>query len=191
MRFLLLLLSIATCAESHATVTIITSSLPGGTAGTSYAATIEARGGCTPYLWNITGTPPPGVEFTSENNTQWLAISGTPTASASYSFTAQVKGCGGHISTVPYTVVIQPAPATAYSVNLSWIASTSTDVAGYNIYRGPDGVNWQLINTGPLPSTLYTDSAVSAGTTYYYAATAVDTSGNESAKSTPIQVVIP
>jgi fibronectin type 3 domain-containing protein len=35
------------------------------------------------------------------------------------------------------------------------------------------------------PSTAYTDSSVVSGTTYYYEATAVNSSGQESVRSTP------
>ena len=76
-------------------------------------------------------------------------------------------------------------------VDLSWSGSTSSDVMGYNVYRAPDGVNWQRINASPVASTVYSDSTVANGATYYYSATAVDTSGNESSKSGAVEVVIP
>ena len=164
--------------------------MPNGTVGTSYTAVVDAKSGCTPYIWSVTGSLPPGLTFTAINKTQSLSFSGTPTAASSYSFTVQVKGCAGHISTVNYTVVIQPAPIEV--VNLTWTASTSNNIAGYNMYRSSDGVNWEIINTGGLiASTLYSDSTVANKTSYYYAATAVDTTGEESAKSTSVQVAIP
>jgi len=187
----LLLLSLTVFStESLALVEIATSALPNGTVGTAYSGTVAAKGGCTPYAWTVTGTLPAGVAFATAANTESLAFSGTPTAAASYSFSVRVKGCGGHVSQASYTVAIQPAPV--HVVDLSWIASTSADVAGYNMYRGLDGVNWQKINTGGLiASTLYSDSSVSNSTTYYYAATAVDIYGNESVKSSVIEVAVP
>jgi hypothetical protein len=76
--------------------------------------------------------------------------------------------------------------APVHSVNLSWSASTSSNVSGYNIYRAAYGsacgsyskIN-SLLNTG----TLYTDSAVVDGATYCYATTAVNTSNQESGYS--------
>lgn len=60
------------------------------------------------------------------------------------------------------------------------------------MYRGSDGVNWQKISVmGLIASTLYSDSTVANGTTYYYAATAVDLSGMESAKSAAVEVTVP
>lgn len=77
-----------------------------------------------------------------------------------------------------------------YSVSLSWVPSTSP-VAGYNVYRGTSIGNYTRINSSLDASTAYTDSSVVSGTTYYYAATAVNSSGEESAYSTPLKVLIP
>jgi hypothetical protein len=181
---------LASSVQCLAVVEITTTTLPSGTVGSSYSAVVVALDGCTPYKWSVTGTLPAGITFTPINNTQSLSVTGTPTTASSYSFSVEVKGCGGHISQVNYTVVIQPAPVEV--VNLTWNASTSSNIAGYNMYRGPDGVNWELINTGGLiASTLYSDSTVADNTTYYYAVTAVNTSGMESAKSAAIYVTIP
>ena len=77
-----------------------------------------------------------------------------------------------------------------YSVALSWTASTSP-VVGYNVYRGTKVGAYSKVNSALDPATAYTDYTVVAGTTYYYAATAVNSSGEESSYSSPIQVVIP
>jgi fibronectin type 3 domain-containing protein len=78
-----------------------------------------------------------------------------------------------------------------HSVSLSWAASTST-VVGYNVYRGgTSGGPYTKINSALESSTNYTDSSVQAGQTYYYVATAVDSTGAESAYSSQVQAVIP
>jgi len=188
--WVLLLSLLAYSIPCFATVKITTTTLPNGTVGTAYAATIAAKNGCTPYTWTVMGTVPAGVVFTTANNTQALSFSGTPTSASTYSFSVLVKGCGGNTSQLSYTVVVQPEPY--HVVNLSWISSTSNNVAGYNMYRGSDGVNWQKVNTGGvIASTIYSDSTCSNNTSYYYAATTVDIYGNESAKSTAIEVAIP
>jgi Abnormal spindle-like microcephaly-assoc'd, ASPM-SPD-2-Hydin len=71
-----------------------------------------------------------------------------------------------------------------YSVNLYWNAST--DVVGYNVYRSTssDG-SYAKINSSLDPNTAYTDTSVGSGTTYYYEATAVNSSGQESVPSSP------
>jgi hypothetical protein len=79
----------------------------------------------------------------------------------------------------------------AHSVTLSWVASTST-VVGYNIYRGSvSGGPYALLNSTPSSSLMYTDMAVTAGQTYFYVVTAVDSSGNESVVSNEVSVTIP
>ena len=77
-----------------------------------------------------------------------------------------------------------------YSVALSWSPSTSS-VVGYNVYRGIAVGAYSKINRSLDLGTAYTDNTVAAGMTYYYAATAVNASGEESSYSAPIQVVIP
>ena len=184
----LLLLFATRCFGS--VITISTQSLPNGTVGAAYSAVIQASGGCTPYSWSIvSGSLPAGITATPSSTTTTLNLSGTPTNAATTSFTVNAKGCGRHVARVSYNVVIQ---ATAnHVVDLSWSASTSNDVSGYNVYRAPDGVNWQRINSALIASTVYSDSTVANGSTYYYAATAVDINGNESSKTAPVQAVIP
>jgi hypothetical protein len=76
----------------------------------------------------------------------------------------------------------------AHSVSLSWVASTTTGVAGYNVYRAPcsgtvtAGVCGSGIGTfgkvnAALVGTSYTDNTVAAGGKYVFYATAVCTTG--------------
>lgn len=87
-------------------------------------------------------------------------------------------------------------PAPTHSVNLTWIASTSTDVVGYNVYRALY-INsacgaFAKINPVLNTTTLYTDSTVANSTAYCYTTTAVDTSNAESSDSNIVSdVAIP
>jgi hypothetical protein len=66
---------------------ITTTSLPGGTVGTSYDQTLQATSGIAPYTWSVTsGTLPPGLSL----NTKTGEITGAPTQPGSFSFTVQV-----------------------------------------------------------------------------------------------------
>jgi hypothetical protein len=95
-------------------------------------------------------------------------------------------------STTVETLTGTGTAAPVHSVNLSWSASTSSNVSGYNIYRAAyasacgsfSKIN-PLLNTG----TLYTDSAVIDGATYCYATTAVNTSKEESGYSNVVSKV--
>lgn len=75
-------------------------------------------------------------------------------------------------------------------VTLSWNASTSQGVTGYNVYRKTTG-SYSRINSKIDQETTYTDSRVTGGTTYYYATTAVNSSGKESSYSSPVEVKVP
>ena len=78
-----------------------------------------------------------------------------------------------------------------YSVTLTWAASTSS-VAGYNVYRGTvSGGPYTKINSSLITGLTYTDSTVVSGTEYYYVATAVDSSGDESVNSNEASASIP
>lgn len=176
--------------QCFGSVTIKTASVPNGIVGTAYSAAVKASGGCTPYKWAISsGALPAGVSAKVSSSTTSLNLTGTPKSAATYSFTVKVSGCGGAVTRAAYKVVIQAT--TNHLVDLNWNASTSTDVAGYNIYRSPDGATWKKINASLIAATLYTDATVANGSTYYYAATSVDINSNESAKTAAVKVAVP
>ncbi len=78
-----------------------------------------------------------------------------------------------------------------HSVSLSWGASSTLSVVGYNVYRaGVAGGTYTTVastNSG----TTFVDGSVQSGQTYYYVVTAVDTGGAESVYSNQVQAVIP
>jgi hypothetical protein len=89
-------------------------------------------------------------------------------------------------------VTVRMVGPVEHKVQLSWKASNSKHVLGYNIYRGNrSGGPYQKINGVLDPSTKFTDLTVAAGHKYYYVATAVNWKKRESIHSKQIQVVIP
>lgn len=177
-------------AKKSGSATIATTTVPNGTVGTEYSAIVTASGGCTPYKWAIaSGTLPSGVTARVSRTTTSLDLTGTPTTPATDSFTVKVTGCGGGADENSYKVVVQASAN--HVVDLSWKASTSKDISGYNVYRSPNGSAWKKVNVSLVASDLYSDSSVSNGSTYYYAATAVDFSGHESSKTAAVKVVVP
>jgi Abnormal spindle-like microcephaly-assoc'd, ASPM-SPD-2-Hydin/Protein of unknown function (DUF1573) len=105
----------------------------------------------------------------------------TGVASGSLTFTSNAQP-----STTVETLSGTGTPAPSHSVNLSWNASTSQNISGYNIYRSvytSSCGSYSKINGVLNTGTLYTDSSVIDGTSYCYAATAVDTSDEESGYS--------
>jgi len=83
------------------------------------------------------------------------------------------------------TFLCAPATSWAASVNLRWQANTEADIAGYNLYYGTAS----RVYGAPIPTgntTSYSVDNLVEGQTYYFALTALDTSGNESGYSTQL-----
>ncbi len=78
-----------------------------------------------------------------------------------------------------------------HSVTLTWDASTSSNVAGYYVYRGSASGGPYTKLSSLLSSDSYVDGSVQAGQTYFYVTTAADSSGDESAYSNDVQAAIP
>ena len=111
-----------------------------------------------------------------------LNVAFTPTASGTASGSLSFTSNASNSTTVESLTGTGTIPQ--HSVSLSWNASTN--VAGYNIYRSnsPSGT-YARINSALDANSAYTDSGVAAGQTYYYEATAVNSAGEESVRSTP------
>ena len=81
--------------------------------------------------------------------------------------------------------------AIQHSVDVTWIASTST-VVGYNVYRGTQsGGPYTLVSTALVTDTAFTDLTVQAGQLYFYVVTSVDSSGTESVNSNEASAQVP
>ena len=81
----------------------------------------------------------------------------------------------------------------AHSVDVTWVASTSTPLQGYNVYRSAvSGGPYTKISPTLSPTTLlYTDTTPLSGKQYFYVVTALNTSGAESSASSEVAVSIP
>jgi hypothetical protein len=86
---------------------------------------------------------------------------------------------------------VTAAVGNSHSVSVSWTASVSTDVVGYNVYRmaEPNGA-YAKVNSALISGTAYVDATVAAGQNYAYVATAVDVNSYESVYSTDVLVTI-
>jgi hypothetical protein len=169
-------------------VGITTSSLPSGVVGETYSATIHASGGCTPYKWSIkSGSLPAGLTAEKSSSTTSYVISGTPTTGGKSTFTVEVVGCGGLDSTETYSVEIQ----SDYSVTLTWDASSSSDITGYNVYRGTVSGGPYTEIASRVTGTSYTDTTVVEDKTYYYVTTAVNNENEQSGYSNQVTVDVP
>ena len=81
----------------------------------------------------------------------------------------------------------------AHSVDVTWTASTSSPLQGYNVYRSSvSGGPYTKLSSTLSPTTLlFTDTSPVSGKQYFYVVTALSTSGTESAASAEVTVTIP
>lgn len=152
------------------------------------SVTISSAGSTTPEFalgglaLPVTLSPGQSVSYSVTFKPQ---MSGPTAASLSFASNAST-------STVSETLTGSGTAAPSHSVDLSWSPSTSSTVAGYNVYRGSSASGpFSKLNSALDGATAFTDSGVAAGSTYYYVATSVDSSGMESGYSNAVSVVIP
>ena len=84
--------------------------------------------------------------------------------------------------------------AGTHDVILTWTASTTPGVGGYNVFRGATsgGEGAMPLNSSPINGTTYCDSTVQAGQTYYYVITAVASNDvTQSAASNEVSATVP
>jgi hypothetical protein len=95
------------------------------------------------------------------------------------------KLLGGLLALVAFS-----ASAPAANVVLAWNASTNLDVAGYNVYYGQASQSYTAsVNAGTNLTETFAN--LTPGLTYYFAATAYDANGDESAFSNEATNMIP
>ena len=98
---------------------ITTKSLPEGTVGESYTATLEATG--NNMTWSLdSGTLPDGLTLNSDGT-----ITGTPTAEGTSTFTVTATNSAGSVSK-EYTLTIKPAVVSVTGVTLDKSALSLT-----------------------------------------------------------------
>jgi len=94
------------------TLAITTSSLPAGTDGVAYSATLDASGGTAPYSWSIlTGAVPLGLVLNSSGS-----ISGIPAVVGTQMIQLRATDATGFQVTAKVTVEVALAPAPSQQV---------------------------------------------------------------------------
>jgi len=132
-------------------LSISTTSLPTGTVGTAYTATLSATGGTTPYKWSlVSGTLPAGLSLSTAG-----VINGTPTVSANVSLTFKVTDSSRPVQSKSVTLSLTIAPP-ALSVTTSSLPSGQVGTA-YTANLGANGgtapYRWS-VSSGTLPAGL-------------------------------------
>jgi hypothetical protein len=171
--------------NTPATQTLILSSI--GTAPVTVNSAVLAGVGFT-----LSG--PTFPETLSPGQTATLGVEFDPTALGAAAGVLTIVSTSSTNGTAAIAVTGTGASSTGYVVNLSWDAPTDSTVpvAGYNIYRSPDGgSSYQLLNPTVDGQTTYVDSKVQDGLSYDYIVESVDASGVQSVPTSPVLVTIP
>ena len=164
---------------------------PDGVVDEVYSFQFEATGYPIP-TWSYTGTLPPGLTLSTTSG----ALTGTPTAAGTFTFTVTAENSVGDDSQA-VTIVIAEAPV----------------VPEITVYNAPDGTvgdayNFQFVATGyPVPTwsytgdlpdglTLSTTSGALTGTptvggTFTFTVTAENSEGDDSQTITVVIVAVP
>ena len=136
--------------------------------------------------YSMTGGTAPVTLAPSQNLALTLQFSPTALGTVNQSISIISNASGS-----PATVSLSGTGVIQHSVALTWNASTST-VSGYNVYRSTViGGSYTKINASLVAVLNYIDLTVQSGATYFYVATAVDSSGDESVNSNEVSTIVP
>jgi hypothetical protein len=86
-----------------------------------------------------------------------------------------------------------PTPGQPH-VCLTWVASTTSTVTGYNVYRATTagGENYATpLNSAPVTTLFYSDITDVVGTSYFYTVVAIGSGGALSVPSSEVSALIP
>jgi len=139
-----------------APLSIGTASLPNGTTGTAYSATLTASGGTAPYTWSLAGGAlPPGLALSGGG-----AISGTPTTAGGYGFTVKATDSRSLSASQPLSITVA-APAANTSLFGAAVPGVADD--------GPDsavelGVRFKSDSAGRITGLRFYKAATNTGT---------------------------
>jgi hypothetical protein len=167
-----------------------------GTA-TSLGVTLTNTGNANETISGVNAT---GAGFSTSGVSAGITLAPNQSTTLTVAFDPATPGAATGTVTVtssatnsPATISLSGTGVAPTSVALSWIASTSPDIVGYNEYRGTALGSYSKLTSSPFAGTAYTDTTVQSGQhiTYYYVVTAVNSSGVESADSNPVSITVP
>ena len=114
-------------------------------------------------------------------------------------FALLLSGCSSDSSSTPIVGVedttppVAPINLTAFVkdgvVTLAWVANSEIDLDSYNVYKADYGCDYEL-QENALTARFVETITEQALSNLHYRISATDISGNESAFSTPIQVIV-
>lgn len=175
-------------------LSLTTTSLPTGTVGASYAATLTASGGTEPYQWSVSsGSLPAGLTLSPSTG----SIAGVPSVAGDLSFTVTVADSNGLTAGASLTLAITASLVieTASLPNGKEGSAYSTTLAASG---GKSPLGW-AVASGSLPAGLVLDAtsgllhgtpAAGSGGSYPFSVTVTDASSPKQSASASLTLRI-
>jgi hypothetical protein len=165
---------------------------------TGQSVTLTNSGSTTLNISSFIVTGANSSDFV-ENNNCGSSVAAGANCTIVVQFTPSAIGARAAVLSVTDSATGSPQAVSlsgtgSHDVILSWTASATADVIGYNVYRGssPGGEGSTPINSTPVNGTGFTDETVTAGAVYYYTVTAVASDGvTQSSASNEASATVP
>ena len=133
-------------------LTIASPTLAAGSYGVAYSQSLQASGGTAPYTWALSsGTLPAGIFLVPSNGN----ITGTPTASGTFTFAATVTDSGSpaQSKSVSASIVIAPSTLTIATGSVASGVTGSSYSQTLQASGGTPNYTWSIAS-GTLPGGL-------------------------------------
>jgi hypothetical protein len=171
---------------------------PVDTTSSAQTVTLTNTGSAALSITSLTITGTNASDFTEVADTCGSSVAAGGTCTVEVTFTPSAASSYTATLSITDNATGSPQPVAlsgtgTHDVTLSWTASSSSGVVGYNVYRGTasGGESSTPLTSSPVTATTFTDSNVTAGQIYYYVVTAVTSSDSQSADSTETSVTVP
>lgn len=172
----------ANTASASQTLTVaqppsLSGTLPGGTNGDAYSASLTLTGGHTPFAWSIlSGSLPTGLTINASSG----LISGTLSAAGTFNFVVKVVDAAGNQATRSQSVVVAAAVVVSNAAPDGAVGVAFSHT--YSVAGGTAPYTWS--STGTLPTGLSLNASTgklsgtpSSATNFNFAVKATDALG--------------
>jgi large repetitive protein len=187
-----------TISQPSPALTITTTSLNPGEAGTAFSQTVNATGGYGSYTWSMTNISPGAAPISINPSTGTLTSSAQLTSGANgFQFTLTVSDTAGDTFTTPTLTLAVNSAVTISSSTLPSAAKNETYGVQLTATGGVGSYSWQFAGTPSLPSGLtLTNSGFITGKPlvagfFNFSVTVTDGAGGTSTAPIVLVVTIP